>query len=437
MALLHHRTPLTSAERLAKRHLALQDTLALVTLFFITAVLAVLTFLLFQSYSQHEKDLAARWLRRGETALRAGKPIPAINALRSALAFAPGDRGIQIELAEALAKAGRLQEATAYFNSLWESEPGNGMINLQLARLAARTGRIQDALHYYGASQYGTWEGDGVVRRREVRLELVHFLLAHNRFGEARDELLVAAGNANDDEIGSRLLMAGLLEDAHAPADALHLYREIAAHHATSFAALQGAGRTAFLLGHYRTAQQYLERALTNIPASAPTSASAKAAAPAAATDVGVTDAAATDREQLAEATRLLDLYPWGLLPPRTRALRVLDARAIVRKHLRACLPAGDPVGGATTPNNASAAPKNEATLNTPPDALSAVVARWHDEPRRLTLADLLADPDREAAELDLVYSTEIALNAACGTPTGDDALLLRIAQAPDAVEQP
>jgi hypothetical protein len=24
-----------------------------------------------------------------------------------------------------------------------------------------------------------------------------------------------------------------------------------------------------------------------------------------------------------------------------------------------------------------------------------------------------------------------------CGTPTGDDALLLRIAQAPDAVEQP
>ena len=54
-------TPLTPAERLAKRHLVFKDTLALLSVFAVTCVLAVLTWLIFRSYSQHQSDAAARW----------------------------------------------------------------------------------------------------------------------------------------------------------------------------------------------------------------------------------------------------------------------------------------------------------------------------------------------------------------------------------------
>src|ERR1700690_3743955 len=63
-------TPLTPAERLAKRHLVFKDTLALLSIFAVTCVLAVLTWLIFRSYSQHQSDAAARWKRRGEQALQ-------------------------------------------------------------------------------------------------------------------------------------------------------------------------------------------------------------------------------------------------------------------------------------------------------------------------------------------------------------------------------
>ncbi len=39
-------------------------------------------------------------------------------------------------------------------------------------------------------------------------------------------------------------------------------------------------------------------------------------------------------------------------------------------------------------------------------------------------------------AELQLIYDTEKITAAQCGAPTGDDALLLKIAQNPDAVEE-
>ena len=52
----------------------------------------------------------------------------------------PVSASTEIKLAEALASAGRIQEATVYFNALLESQQGSGLINLQLARLAARQG---------------------------------------------------------------------------------------------------------------------------------------------------------------------------------------------------------------------------------------------------------------------------------------------------------
>src|ERR1700761_7210246 len=180
-------------ERAERRHLIISDTLSLATLFAITALLAILTNYLYQSYASHQVALADRWLQRGEQAMREDKPQAAIDALSSALAYAPGDRKTQINLAEALASAGRIQEATVYFNNLLESQQGNGLINLQLARLASRQGNETQAIDDYQRAIYGNWEGDGYVRRRDVRFELIEYLLQQKRIGQARNELLVAA----------------------------------------------------------------------------------------------------------------------------------------------------------------------------------------------------------------------------------------------------
>ena len=414
MVFLHPRTLLTPAERSAKRRLVIQDTLALLSLFAITGVLAVLTFLLFRSYSQHEKDLAARWLRRGDAALAAGQPQQAINALRSALAYQPDNRQIQIKLAEALAGAGHIQEATAYFNTLWDKEPGSGIINLQLARLATRTiakhvDNARRALEYYHAAIYGTWEGDGAERRRAVRLELVRYELSKGMFADARNELLIAAGNADETNSAALLEVANLLEQAHAPSDALHLYKQILARRDTSFAALEGAGRSSFILGRFRAAKHFLEHALAQ-PDASPQS------------DID------EDRQELAQSKAILNLYASPTLPARQRAERVLSARNIARERFFSCIaPGADPTTNTATNTPPAALPPNLAALNT----------RWQAEPKNLSLEVLMRDPKLQQQELDLIYDTESETVHDCGAPTGDDALLLRIAQALDAIEQP
>src|SRR5580704_13606245 len=181
---------------------------------------------------------------------------------RRRLAFAPNDRSTAIKLAEALASAGRIQEATVYFNALLENQQGSGLINLQLARLAARQGNENQAIEDYQKAIYGSWEGDGYVRRREVRFELINYLIAHNRLDQARSELLVASGNAPEDDISVQLEIARLMEQADDPSDALHLYRVILRRHNSLQEALEGAGRTAFQMGRYLEAKKYLGRAL-------------------------------------------------------------------------------------------------------------------------------------------------------------------------------
>src|SRR5271156_3418651 len=238
----------TVNDRIGRRRLLLADSLALITLFAITVLLAVLTNFLYQSYASHQVELANRWLQRGEQAMRDGKPQAAIDALSSALAYDPNQRGTEIKLAEALASAGRVQEATVYFNSLLESQQGSGLINLQLARLAARQGDQSQAIDDYQRAIYGNWEGDGYVRRREVRFELIKYLIDHQQLDRARSELLVASGNAPEDDISVQLEIARTMELAQDPADALHLYKTILRRHPSLRESLEGAGSTAFQL---------------------------------------------------------------------------------------------------------------------------------------------------------------------------------------------
>jgi Flp pilus assembly protein TadD len=436
------KTPLSAADRIGRRRLIFADTLSLVTLFAITALLAVLTNYLYQSYASHQMALAARWLQRGEQALRDNKPQAAVDALSSALAYAPGDRDTAIKLAEALASAGRIQEATVYFNALLESQQGSGVINLQLARLAARQGNESQAIEDFQRAIYGNWEGDGYVRRREVRFELINYLIANHRLDQARSELLVASGNAPTDDITVQLEIARNMEQAQDPSDAFHVYRTILHHHPSLREALDGAGRTAFQLGRYLEAKHYLARAL-DLPA---TEADA---------DESAVAALRQSRDQLNQASQILALYPSSRLKPAERDARILSARTLAMARLTACV--NTKAAAPATPT-AAPAPKvssnplqslasrfsrqpskpqgNQAAAPPPIDPLQGLVDRWQKLPPKVSSAELAKNPELAETQIQLIYDTELITQQVCGAPTGDDALLLKIAQAPNQVEE-
>lgn len=397
MPVFELRSPLSAEERLEKRRLIVRDVTTLLSLFAITAILATLTWLLFNSFSTHRADLAQRWLQRGRAAMATGHPEQAVQALRSALEYQPDQRQTEIELATALAAAGQDTEATAYFNTLLEAEPGSGLINLELARLAAKQGHEAQAVESYQRALDGTWQGDGYLRRLSVRLELVRYLLGQHDAARARNHLLIASGNAPD-EPNIKLEIAGLLEQAQDPLSAFDIYRKVALGKPDHLEALEGAGRTAAALGHYLLAREYLTRALED-PAleTRPTA---------------MRDAV---RDTLAEAVHLLALYPGPELSARARAERILHDAGVARERFTACT--------ADIPSSKTPVPAD-------------IAGRWQTVPAKLTARGLEIDPELEQTLMTLVYDTEKVTAQSCGKPTGEDALLLQIAQAPWAVEQ-
>jgi tetratricopeptide (TPR) repeat protein len=404
-------TPLTPAERLAKRHLVFKDTLALLSIFAVTCVLAVLTWLIFRSYSQHQSDAAARWKRRGEDALAHKNAPAAVYDLRTSLGYEQqDDPGTEIGLAEGLAEIGTprsLEEAAVYLNTLWEKAPGNGNINLQLARVLARQGQVQSALEHYHAAVYGVWEGHGAVQGRQARLEMVRYQISLGRFNDARGELLIAAGN--DTSTPTLMEAAGLLAEAHFPADALHLYQEVAARRPIVLQALEGTGQMAFLLARYRTARTYLDRALNTSNAAHP-----------------LMDHALVQKN-LRIANAVMAIYPSRELPHRERLRRVVRAYELAHKRYMAC--ANGTGGQSNGPQNGRAQIENN-------DQMTALGNRWQSARPRLTVAALVDNAELEQATMQLVYDTEQVTARACGEPTGEDEALLRIAASPDSVDQ-
>src|SRR5882757_5109908 len=299
-----------------KRRLILRDSVTFLSLTLITVVLFVVTLFLFRSFEGHRAELAKRWADRGLAELKVGQPQQAVGAYQTALSYAPGERSYELQLARALGEAGQTEESYNYFMGLWETQPGDGVINLQLARLAVKKRETQEAIHFYRSSIYGTWEGDGVERRREVRLELARYLIDQHEPGLARTELLVAGGNAPN-TVAIDLTLAKLLEDAADTADALNFYQRAIALEPKNLLALQGAGRLAYAMGDYAMARRLLERAVRE--------------------DSKDQD----DVKLLAQAERLIELAPSETLPARERVARILTARAIAKKRLDACTTTG------------------------------------------------------------------------------------------------
>jgi predicted Zn-dependent protease len=382
------------AASIATRRLILRDSLSILSLLLGTVVLFAVTLFLFRSFSMHRADLAHQWSERGQAAMQAGKPEDAIVALRTALTYAPGTPEYEQLLAQALGEAGHIDESTQYFMGLWEAEPGNGFINLELARLAAKRNDHAAAVNFYRASIYGTWEGDGVPRRAEVRLELARYLIAQHQLPAARLELLIAGGNAPGD-YDRDMAIAGLLEQAQDANDAWTYYQRAAADRPDDLAALEAGGRLAYQVGDYEEAHRLLTRVHFESEA----------------------NHAVENPEDVAmmnDAARILELMPLPKLSARERTGRTLAARAIAKQRFDDCSAQYPP------------------TMKAPP-SLDALSARWAGPDGTESAAALLRDPDLQDAAMRLVYDTEILTDKICNSATGDDALLLRLATHPNA----
>ena len=303
---------------LIKRRLILRDSLAFLGLALVTIVLFVITLFLFRSFTQHRAALAKRWSDRGISSLNAGKPGEAISALRSALVYSPGNQSYELLLAQALGDAGHIDEAYNYFIGFSETQPGNGLINLQLARLSAKKKDKQNAIRYYHASVYGTWEGDGVIRRRDVRLELARYLLAQNDHTNARIELIAIGGNSPDDH-DLNMTLGDLLQRAGDPQTALTYYQRALAAKPDDSNALEQVVRLQYQTGHFTETHTLLNRVLSTPASHIPAN-------------------YAELRTILDDTERILSLSPSHKLPTSESVSHIVAARQIAKNRLDSCI---------------------------------------------------------------------------------------------------
>ena len=243
-----------------------------VLLLFLLAACAVSVFVLTKTVAAREGQIESRvariWYQDGERQIKAGQVDDAIDSFRKATGIDRENPRYVLALADALALGDHNIEAEQALQRLRDTDPTNAEINLRLARLAAKRGQIPEAVLYYHTSLDGMWKGpDIATKRRDVRLELIRFLIAGHDHDRALSELLVL-----DSELPEKA-------DAHVQAAKLYLlegdeqralndFKEAVRLDPLNDQALSGAGETEFQLGDRRKARQYLEQAVARGDAS-------------------------------------------------------------------------------------------------------------------------------------------------------------------------
>jgi len=199
---------------------------------------------------------AAEWHERGHDALNDGEVGPAIEAFRRAVAKDRENKAYGVSLADALAIDGQSVQAERILLALRENEPEDPGINLDLARLAANRSDVPTALRYYQSALYAPPEDEDVPR--QIRLELIRFLLQHDQKERALSELIAAVDDLGE-ETWRRVLVANLLLEAGDPPRALEQFEAVLADERDNRDASAGAGRAAFELGDYAATVRHLE----------------------------------------------------------------------------------------------------------------------------------------------------------------------------------
>lgn len=217
---------------------------------------------------QMEARIAAIWYREGERQLSSGEVDRAIDSFRKATTNAAGSRTYALGLANALASGNHDAEARQILLRLRESDPEDAEINLDLARLASKGGEIPDAVRYYQNALYGRWTGSqGDEWKRQLRIELIRFLLDHHEPNMALSELLILESDLPE-SAAAHVQAAELFLAAGDVQHGLRNYVEAAQLDPKDVEALTGAGEAAFQLQDYVKANQYLKSTLELNPKS-------------------------------------------------------------------------------------------------------------------------------------------------------------------------
>jgi hypothetical protein len=106
----------------------------------------------------------------------------------------------------------------------------------------------------------------------------------------------------------------------------------------------------------------------------------------------------------LIQIRRILQLVPSEALSAQERVDRILTDRAIAKTRWNTC--------------------------TAPTDGSQSLAARWAGPDATTSRSELLNDSDKQKTAMQLIYDTEFETSQHCMAPTGDDALLLLLAQA-------
>lgn len=233
----------------------------------VLAICSVLLVVLFATtafvsrvYHQRVQALARDWSSRGMAAFRSGRLDEALAEFRNALVYAPNDKGMQLQLAQALAASGRLDEAESYFTNLLAESPGSGEINLELARIAARKNEPVEAMRYYQSAVYGVWDADPLEQRWNVRREICEYLLRLGNLNDAQPEIIRLAQEVPASDLTRQKLTGEFFLRAQMWDRALAEFNSVLKFNPRDEEALAGAGTAAFRLGRYSDALNHFDK---------------------------------------------------------------------------------------------------------------------------------------------------------------------------------
>jgi tetratricopeptide (TPR) repeat protein len=363
----------------------------------ITILLFILVSRLVTRFQANEKSIARHVFAHGLALYQAGNAVSAVDDFRTALTYDPDNTQYQLNLARALRDSGKLPEAATYLTTLWSRDPQDAVINLALARLAVRQSSLDGALRYYHNAIYGVWPSDPDANRRAARLELIDFLTQRKAFPLAQAEILGLL-QAEPAQPPFLLQAAQLFMGIDDPANALSAYQRVLQLDPKNSVALAGAGQSAFLLGRYRTAQQYFHQALAADPSDT------------------------TSREQYETTNLLMASDPFlRRISDAERNRRLITAFNAAGQRMQACAEA--------TSTNLSAPSQN-------PNDFQALQARWLALKPQLALLNKAVETDLPDTIMDLVFLIEQQSAQQCGPPSGLDLAYLLISRDRNGVDR-
>lgn len=355
-----------------------------------TVALYALTSFLFRSFSARQSQLAKQFAASGQQALNRGDAERAVSDFRSSLSYAPDDTTNRLLLAESLALSKHFEQARSYFLGLLDAQPADGFLNLQLARLARERKDSRGAIDYYRAAAVGNWSGDSLRERYTVQLELADYLLQLNDLPSARAELLIATADAPVDA-DVYTMLGEKFQQAKDPTDALNLYRKAIKANPSNAEAPYRAGRVAYQMGNFSQAAALLSMARRH-------SAEAKASEQ----NVREID------DLLHSARRIQELSLSSDVGPQDRIEHLLRALPIAKQRFDSCV-----------------AQSTGAPL---PSDMQALQGGWNDADKLRFTRSSLQDQAEQENLTKLIFQTEEVTSRLCGAPSGDDALLLQLA---------